>query len=114
MNKFFNMLIMLVVACSANAATNFSSYKGVWSSDNAEAVLTDSVCIFYCQADSIMQAFLEIPTAGIASKTVFAKDGTVTTTSGNEPLAISEANGVLSICVALMVDCSGVTIWGLP
>lgn len=98
MNKFFNMLIMLVVACSANAATNFSSYKGVWSSDNAEAVLTDSVCIFYCQADSIMQAFLEIPTAGIASKTVFAKDGTVTTTSGNEPLAISEANGVLSIC----------------
>ena len=97
MNKFLHMLILSVAAFSANAATKFSPYKGVWSSDNAEAVLTDSICIFYCRTDSTMQAFLEIPTAGIASETIFAKDGTVTTSSGSEPLVISEADGMLNL-----------------
>lgn len=98
MNRFFHVLIMLVTFCSAVAATDYSRYKGVWSSDNAEAVLTDTICIFYCKTDSNMQAFLEIPSAGIASKTVFAKDGSVTTSSENEPLAISGVDGALSIC----------------
>lgn len=97
MNKVFHLLFMLAVVCSANAATKLSPFKGVWSSDNAEAVLTDSICIFYCQKDSMMQAVLEIPTDGFVSKTVFEKDGTVTTTSGSKPLAISEADGVLNI-----------------
>lgn len=98
MNRFFHVLIMLVTFCSAVAATDYSRYKGVWSSDNAEAVLTDTICIFYCKTDSNMQAFLEIPSAGIASKTVFAKDGSVTTYSENEPLAISGVDGALNIC----------------
>ncbi len=98
MNKFFHILIMLVAACTANATTRFSSYKGVWSSDNAEAVLTDSICIFYYQADSTMHAYLEIPTASIVSKATFTKDGIVTTSSSNEPLVISETGGVLNIC----------------
>ncbi len=98
MKKFFYLFIMLAALFPADAATKFSAYKGVWSSDDAEAVLTDSICIFYCKADSTMQAFLEIPSAGITSKTVFAKSGTVTTSTDNVPLFISESNGVLNIC----------------
>lgn len=56
------------VAFAAYATKSFSDFKGVWSSDTAEAVLTDSICIFYYQADSTMQAKLEIPNAGISRK----------------------------------------------
>lgn len=98
MSRILNLVVMALALCTADASTVFSNHRGVWSSDSAEAVLTDSICIFYCQTDSIMQAFLEIPAAGISSKTVFAKDGTVTTTSDNEPLVISEADGILNIC----------------
>lgn len=48
-----------------NAHTVYSPYKGVWSNDKAEAVITDSICIFYFKADSTMQAVLEIPSAGM-------------------------------------------------
>lgn len=102
MKRFLHLLIMFVAFHTANANIDYAAYRGVWSNDNAEAVLTDSICIFYYQADSTMQAILEIPTACISSKTVFAKDGTVTTSSGNEPLAISEVNGELNICGHLL------------
>lgn len=98
MSRILNLVVMALALCTADASTVFSNHRGVWSSDSAEAVLTDSICIFFCQTDSIMQAFLEIPAAGISSNTVFAKDGTVTTTSDNEPLVISEADGILNIC----------------
>lgn len=98
MNKSLIVLFIAVSASIANAFADFSEYKGVWSSDNAEAVLTDSICIFYCQVDSTMQAVLEIPTASISSRTVFKKDGTVMTSSNQEPLPISGNNGTLNIC----------------
>lgn len=98
MKRIFYLLLMLAAVCSADAATKFSAYKGVWSSDDAEAVLTDSICIFYCKVDSTMQAFLEVPSADITSKTVFTKSGTVTTSTDCSPLIISEANGMLDIC----------------
>lgn len=97
MQKLLFSLVATASIATASAATGFSAYKGVWSSNDAEAVLTDSICVLYYQADSTMQAVLEIPSAGISSKTVFAKDGSVTTTSGNEPLAISRSNGELNI-----------------
>ena len=84
------------VAFAAYATKSFSDFKGVWSSDTAEAVLTDSICIFYYQADSTMQAKLEIPNAGIARKTVFKKGGK-TTTSDTDALEISLEGGVLTI-----------------
>lgn len=86
-----------VIACSASASSGFSPYKGVWSNDKAEAVLTDSICILYYQSDSTMQAILAVPSAGISSKTIFKKDGTVTTSSDAAPLQISAADGLLSI-----------------
>ncbi len=97
MKKLLFSLIATASFMTMSAATDLSPYKGVWSSNDAEAVLTDSICILYYQADSTMQAVLEIPSAGISSKTVFAKDGNVTTTSGSEPIAISLVDGKLHI-----------------
>ena len=45
-----------------------------------------------------MKAYLEIPTVEISSKTVFSKDGTITTTSSNPPLDILKKNGGIVIC----------------
>lgn len=97
MKHFLGALIFLGAACSASASSGFSPYKGVWSNDKAEAVLTDSICILYYQADSTMQAILAVPSAGISSKTIFKKDGTVTTSSDAAPLQISATDGLLSI-----------------
>ena len=44
-----------------------------------------------------MQAVLEIPVIGISSRTVFEKDGSVTTLPPEEPLSITSENGVLKI-----------------
>lgn len=101
MKKILIITLMLVLCCSARATTNLSALTGVWSADNAEAVITDSICIFYCQNDSVMKAFLEIPTAGISSKTIFMQDGSVITTSDNAPLEITNTS-------------SGITISGIP
>ena len=101
MKKILIITLMLVLSCSARATTNLSALTGVWSADNAEAVITDSICIFYCQKDSVMKAFLEIPTAGISSKTIFMQDGSVITTSDNAPLEITNTS-------------SGITISGIP
>lgn len=95
--KVHFIILLLVSFCIAEAKTDYSACRGVWSSDNAEAVITDSICIFYCQKDSLMTAYLEIPSAGISSKTTFAKNGTVTTTSDNKPLDFNVLNNNLEI-----------------
>lgn len=101
MKKLLFIALMLILCYSARATTNLSAHIGVWSADNAEAVITDSICIFYCQDDSVMKAFLEIPTAEISSKTVFRQDGSVITTSNNVPLEIKNTS-------------SGIVISGIP
>lgn len=97
MKKFLSIFTIIAAFFTANAASDFYSCKGVWSSDNAEAVITDSICILYYRADSIMQAILEIPSAGISHKTVFMPDSTVSTSSDVSPLAIKRVDGNLDI-----------------
>lgn len=97
MKKFLSIFTIIAAFFTANAASDFSSCKGVWSSDNAEAVITDSICILYYRADSTMQAVLEIPSAGISHKTVFMPDSTVSTSSDVSPLAIKRVDGNLDI-----------------
>ena len=109
-NKMFHAFVMAFAFCTASAANDFSDYKGVWSSDKAEAVLTDSICIFYYQTDSTMQAVLEIPSGGISSRTVFKKDGSVTTATDNAPLAISLNDGKLDICGYLLKKVENIRI----
>ena len=46
MKRFLYIIAMIVAFLPMYATNNFSAYKGVWSSNDAEAVLTDSICIF--------------------------------------------------------------------
>lgn len=98
MKRLLHIFLMLYAFSSADAASDFSAYRGVWSSDSAEAVLTDSIGILYFQSDSSMQAILDIPSAGITSKTVFSTDGTVSTATGSDSLTIIPTDGGLNIC----------------
>lgn len=98
MRKLIVWVIFFAAFGTVNAASKYSPFKGVWSSDSAEAVITDSICIFYYHADSTMQAILEIPAEKYSRKTVFMPDGTVNTSSDVQPLSITEKDNVLSIC----------------
>lgn len=93
---FFTFALSCVMAVAANVS--LSSVKGVWSSDKAEAVITDSVCIFFAQIDSTMQAVLEIPSANIHHQTVFQKDGTVASSNLTSPLEIKALDAAIEIC----------------
>lgn len=96
MKKTLLLVMSMVIAIMSCAATSLSSYKGVWASDNAEAVITDSVCIVYAKVDSTMQAVLQIPSLDISHQTTFAKDGSVSfSTPAN--LEINLTDGVLNI-----------------
>lgn len=98
MKKILFSIFCLIAVIIANAGTNFPLYKGVWANDNAEAVITDSICIFYSKEDSTMQAVLEIPSAGILHSTVFSPDGSVSFPGNVKPLEMSKSENLLVIC----------------
>lgn len=97
MKRILAALFCLTIMIGANAQTGFSSFKGVWAASNAEAVITDSVCIVYYRADSTLQTVLEIPAAGILHKTVFAPGGSVSFPSDVKPLEITKTDGKIDI-----------------
>ena len=97
MKKFLSIIICAISVVIASAATNFAQYKGVYASNTAEAVITDSVCIMYFQKDSTMQAILEVPSANVHHKTVFAPDGTVSFPTEIETLVIQRNGDMLNI-----------------
>lgn len=76
--QYLVILTCLIAALTARADAPLQGCRGVWASDKAEAVITDSVCLVFWKADSTMQAFLSVPAAGIRHKTVFAPGGNVT------------------------------------
>ncbi|MDE5586368.1 MAG: hypothetical protein K2I92_08525 [Muribaculaceae bacterium] len=90
---FFLMLSII----SASANVSLSSARGVWANDNAEAVITNEVCIFYAKADSTMQAVLAVPSLGVFHKTTFEHDGTVTSSRIETPLDVDMDEGCLII-----------------
>ncbi len=47
MKRLFFVFLLALVIQSASFASDFSKYRGVWASNDAEAVVTDSVCIFF-------------------------------------------------------------------
>lgn len=98
MKKIVFSIFGFITAIAAIANTNLSSYKGVWANDNAEAVITDSICIFYSKVDSTMQAVLEVPNAGILHSTVFSPDGSVSFPGNVKPLEMIMSEDRLVIC----------------
>lgn len=87
--KKITILISFVMSfISTFANVSLSSVRGVWANDNAEAVITDEVCVFYAKVDSMMQAVLEVPSLKLSHKTIFEKDGSVTASRVSTPLEI--------------------------
>ncbi|MBD5275491.1 MAG: hypothetical protein HDS37_05260 [Bacteroides sp.] len=97
--KKTTILIFLLMSAGVTASADvaLSSAKGVWASDNAEAVITDEVCIYYSKPDSTMQAILAVPSIGVFHKTIFEHDGTVTSSRIQTPLEIDISDGNLII-----------------
>ena len=88
MKKTIILVFLVMSAITTFANASLSSTRGVWANDNAEAVITDEICIFYAKVDSTMQAILEVPSLSLTHKTVFEKDGSVTTSRVSTPLEI--------------------------
>lgn len=97
MKKILLFFAGIFSAVVASASSGFTDYRGVWANDSAEAVITDSVCIYYYKADSTMQSVLEIPSAGLVHKTVFSPDGTVSFPEDVKPLEMSISDASLNI-----------------
>ncbi len=95
-------MIFVVAVAASYADSSLSNFKGVWASDNAEAVITDSVCIYFAKVDSTMQATLEIPSLGITHQTTFDKSGTVTSLNSSSPLEIIREDDEIKINGSLL------------
>ncbi len=98
MKKLFSFILGLIVATAASYASDgFADFRGVWASDSAEAVITDSVCIYFAKEDCAMHAVLEIPSLGVSHQTTFDADGAVTSMNTSSPLEITMAGDELRI-----------------
>lgn len=97
MKKITILFFLVLSFMTASANVSLSSVKGVWANDNAEAVITDEVCIFYAKVDSTMQAVLEIPSLNLSHNTMFEKDGTVTASRISTPLEINTGDEAIVI-----------------
>ena len=90
------ILTLIAIACSLTAAAaDFSAFRGVWVSDSAEAVVTDSAAIFFENTPSGLRAYLDVPSHGIHSRTVFSDS--VFVSGETAPLEMSLDNGKLTI-----------------
>lgn len=91
----FTLSFVLMSVC-ISFASDFSKYRGVWASNDAEAVVTDSVCIFFEKTPSGLRAFLNIPTQDIYSCTFYRDSSFVVETAA--PLTLLDevkiVNGV--------------------
>lgn len=97
MKRFFLLLMIAAFTMSAFGASRLSSFRGVWANDKAEAVITDSVCIFFEKKGNVMEATIETPDDGYVHKTLFSPEGSVTFPSDVKPLDIVRSDGKLTI-----------------
>ena len=88
MKKIIILVLFVMSFVAAFPDVSLSSARGVWANDNAEAVVTNEICIFYSKVDSTMQAILDVPSLCLTHKTVFEKDGSVTAARVSTPLEI--------------------------
>ena len=88
MKKITTFALSVMSFTAAFSGVSLPSVRGVWANDNAEAVITDEICIFYSKVDSMMQAVLEVPSLSLSHKTVFDKDGSVTASRVPTPLDV--------------------------
>lgn len=88
MKKIMILVFIVLSLITASANVSLSSVKGVWANDNAEAVITEEVCIFYSKVDSTLQAILAVPSLNVCHKTTFEHDGKVKSSRIQNPLEL--------------------------
>lgn len=84
---FFAFLLALVIHITS-FASDFSKHLGVWASNDAEAVITDSVCMFFEKTPTGLRAFLNVPTQDIYSCTTYKDSAFVVETT--TPLTLTD------------------------
>lgn len=95
--KKFVLFILAAISLSVANGAELSQYRGVWASDSAEAVITDSVCIFFNKVDGLMEATLEIPTENLCHTTRFVAKDSIESASCNDTLHIAMSGDRLSV-----------------
>ncbi len=75
MKRLSFVILLAFVIHSISLASDFSKHRGVWASNDAEAVVTDSVCMFFENTPTGLRAFLNVPSQDIYSRTTY-KDST--------------------------------------
>lgn len=84
---FFAFLLALIIHITS-FASDFSKHLGVWASNDAEAVITDSVCMFFEKTPTGLRAFLNVPTQDIYSCTTYKDSAFVVETT--TPLTLTD------------------------
>ena len=96
MKRFFFSFLFTFVLTGMSFAGDFSKHRGVWASNDAEAVITDSVCMFFEKTPAGLRAFLNVPTQDIYSCTTYRDSAFVVETAA--PLVLTDGvkivNGV--------------------
>lgn len=95
MKKLICIIVFATITCIVTKAADFSSMRGVWASDSAEAVVTDHACIFFENTPSGMRASLDVPSYNIHSRTTLADSTFITEESA--PLQMSSEGKKLKI-----------------
>lgn len=88
MKRLFFVFLLTFVLHGMSFAGDFSKYRGVWASNDAEAVITDSVCMFFEKTPKGLRAFLNIPTQNIYSRTTYKDSAFVVETAA--PLKLTD------------------------
>lgn len=88
MKKILFTFLLALVIHSTSYASDFSKYRGVWASNDAEAVITDSICMFFEKTPTGLRAFLNIPTQDIYSCTTYKDSAFVVETT--TPLTLTD------------------------
>lgn len=96
MKRLFFAFLLTFVLTGMSFAGDFSKHRGVWASNDAEAVITDSVCMFFEKTPAGLRAFLNVPTQDIYSCTTYRDSAFVVETAA--PLVLTDGvktiNGV--------------------
>lgn len=98
MKRLFFAFLLVLVIHSISFANDFSKHRGVWASNDAEAVVTDSVCIFFEKTTTGLRAFLNVPTQGIYSRTTY-KDSAFVVETATPLILIDEVKTVNGVAV---------------
>lgn len=81
MKKLLFAFLLALVIHITSYASDFSKHLGVWASNDAEAVITDSVCMFFEKTPTGLRAFLNVPTQNIYSCTTYKDSAFVVETT---------------------------------